>query len=195
MGQWWAIVPFRADAAKSRLSSFPAAQRAELARSFARDTATAALACPEVAGVLVVGDDTGLEGIDTVADPGGGLNAALSWAALRIPPGHGAVALMADLPALRTDELTRALRAAADHGRSFVCDAEGTGTTMLASRTPHDLGPRFGLRSRAAHAASGARELEIADAPGLRRDVDDAVALWDAVRLGVGTDTRRALEA
>ena len=194
MGQWWAIVPFRADAAKSRLSSFPAAQRAELARSFARDTAIAALASPEVAGVLVVGDDPGLAGIDPVTDPGGGLNAALSWAAQQVPPGHGAVALMADLPALRADELTRALRAATDHGRSFVCDAEGTGTTMLASRTPHDLGPRFGPRSRAAHAASGAVELELPDVPGLRRDVDDAVALWDAERLGVGIDTRRALE-
>lgn len=195
MGQWWVIVPFRAGAAKSRLSSFPAAQRAELARSFARDTAAAALASPEVAGVVVIGDDTGLAGVDTIADPGGGLNPALSWAAQQVPPGHGAVALMADLPALRPDELTRALQAAAGHERSFVCDAEGTGTTMLASRTAQDLDPRFGARSRAAHAASGALELDLPDVPGLRRDVDDAVALWDAVRLGVGVDTRRALEA
>ncbi len=49
--------------------------------------------------------------------------------------------------------------------------------------------PRFGPRSRAAHAASGAVALEVGPVPGLRRDVDTEVDLWDAGRLGLGPAT------
>ena len=96
---------------------------------------------------------------------------------------------MADLPALRSDELRRALLAAADVPRGFVADAAGTGTTLLTARGGNQLGPRFGPRSRAAHAASGAIALEPGPIPGLRRDVDTEVDLWDAGRLGLGSST------
>ncbi len=194
MGHWWVIVPFRAGAAKSRLSAYPAAQRADLARSFASDTCAAAIGSSEVAGIIVIGDEVGVPGVPVVEDPGAGLNAALTRAARDVPPGCGAVALMADLPALRAKELTRALSAVPPSGRAFVCDAEGTGTTMLAAADPLMLDPRFGPRSRAAHAASGALEIDVPGIPGLRRDVDDAVSLWDAVRIGVGPGTRSVLE-
>jgi 2-phospho-L-lactate guanylyltransferase len=49
--------------------------------------------------------------------------------------------------------------------------------------------PRFGGRSRAAHRAGGAVELNVPDTPSVHRDVDTAVDLWDALRLGVGPRT------
>ena len=94
---------------------------------------------------------------------------------------------------LTADELARALLSAQAHARCFVCDSEGVGTTMLASADPAELGPHFGERSRAAHAASGAVEIEDPALPRLRRDVDSEVALWDARRLGVGPATAAVL--
>ena len=75
----------------------------------------------------------------------------------------------------------------------FVPDAAGTGTTMLTAAAGTALDPRFGERSCAAHAASGAVRLSPADAAGLRRDVDTEVDLWDALRLGVGPATAAVL--
>jgi 2-phospho-L-lactate guanylyltransferase len=124
------------------------------------------------------------------------LNGAVLAAAdrlLDVEPGQGFAVLVADLPALRGDELRRALRVAAGHDRAFAADSAGTGTTLLTARPGVALDPRFGPRSRAAHAASGAVPLEPGPVPGLRRDVDTEVDLWDAGRLGLGQATAALL--
>ena len=89
--------------------------------------------------------------------------------------------------------LETAARKAEEFARGFVADAAGTGTTTLTARPGVDLDPRFGPRSRAAHAASGAVALEPGPVPGLRRDVDTEVDLWDAGRLGLGRASAAAV--
>jgi 2-phospho-L-lactate guanylyltransferase len=201
-GSWVVLVPVKPlGEAKTRLAS--TVERADLALAFAGDTVAAAVAAG-VGTVVVVTDDPAAEamarelGAEVLPQgPQPGLNAALRHAAdavrSRYPDAPVAV-VAGDLPALRPTELARALRAASGHPRAFVSDAEGTGTTVLAAAPGVALDPSFGPRSRAAHRASGAVELAVAGAPGLRRDVDDAVGLWDARRIGVGPRTRTLLE-
>lgn len=204
--EWVVVVPVkRLDRAKTRLSTRPAPERRALALAFALDTVRAALACPGVLGVVVVTDDDEVRaavselGASWVPDePDSGLNAALTHGAdvvRRDSPDAAVAVLAADLPALRPDELARALHAASGVPRGFVADAAGTGTTLLTARDGVDLDARFGPRSRAAHAASGAVALEPGPVPGLRRDVDTEVDLWDAGRLGLGLATGPLLEA
>ncbi len=202
-GGWAVLVPVkRLDGAKSRLSTRTAGVRRDLSLAFALDTVAAALAAPGVAAVHVVTDDARVAeavaavGAHVVDDSsGGGLNDALRLAESVVrAAGAGAVAALAgDLPALRHDQLGRALADAAAHARAFVPDAAGTGTTLLCAAAGTALDPRFGVRSCAAHAASGAVRLVTADCAGLRRDVDTEVDLWDAQRLGTGPATRAVL--
>jgi 2-phospho-L-lactate guanylyltransferase len=151
-----------------------------------------------VASVVVVTDDPAAAGVvarlgaRTVADePDRGLNPALAHGA-RAAGGGPVAALSSDLPALRPEELAAALaeavrQAAGGTPRSFVADAAGTGTTLLAAATG-PLDPRFGPGSAAAHAASGAVRLT-GGWPGLERDVDTPEDLAAAGRLGLGPHT------
>jgi 2-phospho-L-lactate guanylyltransferase len=197
---WSVIVPVkRPEVAKTRLADLAGSRRPAIARAFAADTVAAALACPEVAEVVVVTDDVQTAeavtamGATVVDDaPDAGLNAALrhgAEVARSRRPGAPTAALSADLPALRPDELAVALRAAAAHPAAFVADVAGIGTTLYAVTGGTAFRPRFGGRSRATHRAAGAVEVVLAEIPSVRRDVDDAVDLWDAVRLGVGPRT------
>ncbi len=220
---WTVIIPVkRLEIAKSRLrGSMAGADHDALVLAMAMDTVSAALASPVVGRVVVVtGDDAAAEavrglGADVIPDvPDAGLNPALAYAAtLARPKGAtaslpGVAALSADLPALRTQDLTEALRTAeqvarppagtapsgaspsetADPVRAFVADADGTGTVLLAAPPGARLEPCFGAGSAAAHATSGAVELT-GDWPSLRRDVDTAADLAEAVVLGVGPRT------
>ncbi|MBD0292702.1 MAG: 2-phospho-L-lactate guanylyltransferase [Jiangellaceae bacterium] len=196
---WSVIVPVkRPEVAKTRLSNAAGPQRAAMARAFAADTVAAALGCTEVAEVVVVTDDAatardlGAFGAFVVADsPEAGLNAALHHGAKTAGqrrPGAPRAALSADLPALRSAELDLALRAARAHRSAFVCDAAGIGTTLYCV-TSGAFEPRFGGRSRAAHRKAGVVELDLVGIASVRRDVDTAVDLWDALRLGVGERT------
>ena len=194
---WTVVVPAKLLArAKTRLAPLTAAAgpavHAELVLALLADTVAAAVASPAVTGVLVVTDEpravelvTAL-GARTAPDaPAAGLNPALVHGA---GLACGAVAaLSSDLPALRTAELTAALSAAGQERRSFVADADGTGTTLLAV-TAGPLDPRFGPGSAAAHAGSGAVPLG-GGWPGLRRDVDSPVDLRAAAGLGLGPRT------
>ncbi|MFF5171304.1 2-phospho-L-lactate guanylyltransferase [Micromonospora sp. NPDC000089] len=199
---WTVVVPVkRLAAAKSRLrGALPAVPHEELALALAADTVRAVLACPAVAGVLVITDDSRVaavaaaEGARVVPDaPGAGLNAALRHGA-RVAAADGPVrvaGITADLPALRPAELAAALHAAtAGSGpvRRFVADAPGTGTVLLAAPPGLPLDPRFGGGSAAAHTDSGAVPLT-GDWPSLRRDVDTAADLAAAARLGLGPRT------
>jgi 2-phospho-L-lactate guanylyltransferase len=188
------LVPVKGWAtAKSRLDP-PTLPTARLAAAFATDAIAAALASPAVDRVHVVTDEAAFAppGVVLLPDEGDGdLNRALRAAAARVrreQPGVGVAAMCADLPSLRAEDLTAALRHGED-GRWFVGDADGTGTTLLVAAPGVGLDPRFGPGSAAAHESSGAIAV-----PGrlasLRRDVDTAADLDAALALGVGPATR-----
>ncbi len=198
--RWSIVVPVkRPELAKTRLADAVGDLRPRLARAFAADTVAAVLDCSAVATVVVVTDDDEAAvaaralGATVIADgPDAGLNAALRHGADEIRaahPGAPLAALAADLPALRADELGRVLDAAAHHGQSFVSDAAGIGTTLYAARRGSAFDPHFGGRSRASHRAAGAVELKLDHIASIRRDIDTAVDLWDAARLGLGPRT------
>ena len=201
---WSIVVPVkRPEHAKTRLSDAVGDLRPTMARAFAADTVAAALECPSVAQVVVVTDDADAaevareQGAVVVPDsPDAGLNAALRHGAdeaRRRLPAAGVAAVAADLPALRSDELARVLATAADHRTSFLADAAGIGTTLYAVGAGVEFAPRFGGRSRAAHRAAGAVELDLDDVPSVRRDIDTPVDLWDAMRLGLGTHSESVI--
>lgn len=204
--RWCLVLPVkRLAVAKTRLGPPYDGTRRALALAFALDTVVAALACPLVAAVQVVTDEPDAAralaavGADVTGDdPDAGLNPALAHGAAlasRMHPGTSVGTLAADLPALRPSELAVALRSAAGHGRSFVRDAEGTGTTLLMARAAADLRPMFGVGSAARHLGSGAHEVAAGALPSLRCDVDTAADLDAAVVLGVGAWTAQALTA
>lgn len=144
------------------------------------------------AGALVVAEPT--EPAETAA-PEESLNTAYSRAAT-LADGSATlvVALQADLPALRPDELDAAI-AAAPHGRSVVVDHTGTGTTALIARGRSvALDPSFGPGSARRHLDSGAYALAAAAWPGLRTDVDTLDDVRRVIDLGVGQHTRRVIE-
>lgn len=203
---WTVVMPVKVlSEAKSRLAPLAGERRPSLALAFASDTVSAVLACPDVARVLVVTSDTlaartlsGLGACVVPDSPDAGLNAALSFGAAEASrrwPGGGVTALAADLPALRPEELSRALRAAAGlavndkTAASFMPDAAGVGTTMYAVAPQGEFTPKFGGASRRRHAASGALELPSDGIEGLRRDVDTPDDLRAAVTLGTGSRT------
>ncbi len=206
--RWSIVVPVkRLPRAKSRLFAAAASDgvpggREALALALAVDTVTAALASPVVARVVVVTDDEQAaerlerSGAVVVPDrPDAGLNPALAYGAAvaaQLGIEDGVAVLASDLAALRPDELTGALQAAATMPRSFVADAAGHGTTLLAAGPGAELAPRYGVASRQAHLDSGAVELQ-GDWPSLRRDVDTPDDLQAAARLGIGAATRALL--
>jgi len=197
---WSVLLPVKVLAqAKSRLAELAGPRRGELALALACDTVSAVLQTAQVARVVVITDDqvaaAALRELGALVipdEPRDGLNAALrhgaAFAAARWP-GCGTAALSADLPALRPAELARALNAAAAWPTAFVADAAGDGTTLYTAAPGAAFRPGFGLASRARHAADGAAELELADIPGLRRDVDTPADLRGAAALGLGPHT------
>ncbi len=198
---WSVVIPVkRLPEAKSRLA-LSRESRAALALAFASDTVAAAAASPLVAAVFAVtADEAVSQRLNALGarilpdDAPGGLNAAVESGrlhALADDPRRRVAALTADLPGLRTADLTEAL-ATVPQGRAFVADAPGSGTTLLLSDSGGTLAARFGPNSRHAHERSGAVLLSDAG-QSLRRDVDTVEDLADAVRLGVGEHTAAAL--
>jgi 2-phospho-L-lactate guanylyltransferase len=176
---------------------------ARLVLALARDTLAAAAGAAMVRRAVAICSDEavcsalGADGVQAIPDqPATGLNPALRYGerVLRIAdPTTTVVALQADLPALRSDELDCAIRdGLATGGRAFCTDRAGTGTTLLLAPPEQPLEPCFGPGSAAAHRATGARELS-GCWPGLRCDVDTAADLDVARSLGLGQFTRAAL--
>ena len=191
------VVPVKPLAvAKSRLAGVGDEQRRELVAAFAVDTVLAALESPLVGGVLVVTDDVGLArsladlGVAAVPDGASGdLNATLRQGAaevVRRHPGTAPVALCADLPCLKTADLTAALAGAPRDASAFVADAAGTGTTLYTAPDLEVFAPRFGSGSREGHRRAGAVELDVPAGSTLRRDVDTPEDLERARALGLG---------
>lgn len=196
------VVPVKPPAvAKSRLGGLGDDVRRALAAAFAADTVEAALSSTHVAAVLVVTDDHELarelagRGAEVIPDGASDdLNASLVQAAaelLRRHPRLHVAALCADLPALRPDDLARALDAAPADRMGFVADADGVGTTVVTSPDLDSFRPCFGHASRAEHLERGAREIDLDDIASLRRDVDTPADLAAVLRLGIGPRTSR----
>ncbi|AUI60988.1 2-phospho-L-lactate guanylyltransferase [Amycolatopsis sp. BJA-103] len=197
------IVPMKRPAeGKSRLRGAVVPERhPELVLALAYDTLSAATSADGVRRVLVIAADPASVadltelGVEIVTEPSrGGLNAALRYGEelLRRDTPSGLVgALQADLPALRTEDLTAALAEAAGH-RAFVADRQGTGTTLLLAGAGRALAPRFGEGSARAHTASGATPLTL-PADSLRADVDTADDLAHVRTLGAGKRTSTLL--
>ena len=190
------LIPAKAlPEAKSRLlpASVDDGAHRRLVRAIRADTLAAARAAGGVARVIVVTDRPGEPGAFVQSAPG--LNPALREAAAHASgtwPADGVVALVGDLPALRPDELAAALAAAAGQPRSYVPDAPGTGTTLLAARPGITLEPAFGAGSAARHRVVAAG---LDAGPGLRHDVDTAADLIAAAELGLGPATTAVLAA
>jgi 2-phospho-L-lactate guanylyltransferase len=197
-GPWRVVLPVKGtERAKSRLQVPQGVSRRSLARAMALDALTAVLDSDAVGAVLVVTSDeetasaARAAGAQVVPDPGRGLNAAVRRGAGSLT-GRGPVAVvLADVPAVRAGDVTAALDECGRYDAAFVPDAEGTGTVLLAAAEPALLHPDFGGASAQRHAAS-AKRLDL-DLPRLRRDVDVAQSLQEAVTLGVGPRTAQAL--
>jgi 2-phospho-L-lactate/phosphoenolpyruvate guanylyltransferase len=199
---WVVVVPVKsADVAKSRLSTYAGDLRADLARAFAIDCLAATVEAPGVRETVVVTDDPMVRdmalGCVVVPDvPAAGLNAAVRHGAEIAGARHpdlGVALLAADLPALRSVELARALTRAGIHPRALVTDRHGTGTNLLTTATGLAVLARFEGASAAAHRATGAVDLD-EPLPTVRTDVDTPDDLRAAMRLGVGPATRAVLE-
>ena len=205
---WSVVVPVkRLDTAKTRLGEDHRPARSELALAFATDCLTALVAASRVARVVVVSSDPALRpvadalGVTWLEEAGvDGLNSAAA-SALSTLDGPVAV-VVGDLPSLTSSAADLALRLAEGAPKAFISDAAGTGTTMLMARDARDCVPAFGPRSRARHREAGFVDLgldlaldrdQAMDLARARRDVDTEVDLADALRLGVGPATARAL--
>ncbi|MGV9584567.1 2-phospho-L-lactate guanylyltransferase [Nocardia farcinica] len=196
----------RLDQAKSRLADrLRPEHRARLVLAMLADTMTATTSVPGIAAVTVVTPDAAVADLarslgghvhpEPAADSADSLNAALAAAAAGVRARHGGVdllALQADLPALRPDELADVLATAPRGGRAIVTDHAGTGTAALLVGDGGELAPAFGPDSARRHIAAGAVDLP-GEWPGLRRDVDTAADLERAVELGAGSSTRALL--
>jgi 2-phospho-L-lactate/phosphoenolpyruvate guanylyltransferase len=227
---WSLVIPVKVLAqAKSRLTGLAGQSRSDFALAMAADTIAAAVQAETVAAVLVVTDDpevagiaAGLGAVVLPDTPGAGLNEALAHGAEYSEerwPERGRAGLAGDLPAVRPQELTAALAAAARVGVAFVPDADGTGTTLYAAAPRTHFRPQFGPASRDRHLAGGAAEItagetttgekikgkktigEMGTGPhrpagigtgelaGLRRDVDTIADLRVAAKIGLGPRT------
>jgi len=195
---WTVLVPLKAlPSAKSRLAaSLPPHQHVDLVEAIRADTIAAILAATAVARVIIVADqasDFGDLGATTVIQREPGLNAGLAEAAALAAeqwPDSGIASLVGDLPALRPEQLDAALHAAAGNPRSFVPDASGLGTTLLAARPGVALNPSYGAGSAARHAEFS---VELPAEAGLRADVDTAEDLDICRAIGVGERTAAVL--
>lgn len=206
------VVPVKPPAlGKSRLVGLSDEQRRQLAEAFALDTVQAASRTRGVTAVLVVTDDFRLAaamreletGVGVEVMPDGAsedLNATLVQAAAEVVrrwPDAVPVALCADLPGLRPDELADVLAASVEEVIAdravFVRDRAGVGTTMYAAA--HDrFAPGFGPGSAERHHRAGAVEVGVA-ATSVRTDVDDLADLSAALVAGVGPHTAQARRA
>jgi 2-phospho-L-lactate guanylyltransferase len=186
------------EVSKSRLQGATRAsdRHADLVLAIQRDTIIAIAAAIESGSLISAAYLIGSEpltplpsGIEVLPDSGGGLNEALAQAAMQVSsdhPGDGIVAVVADLPALRPAELLDVLARAPQHGRGYVSDLAGTGTTLLTAAN-QPLNPVFGRDSAERHRQSGA--IALPAGPSVRTDVDTAQDLQRCLVLGVGEHT------
>ena len=173
------LVPVKPPAfAKSRLATLGDAARRDLAAAFAVDTVDRRAGvrrrrrgCPRGDRRPRAGARAAPTSASTVIPDGttDDLNGTLVLAAAemhRRRPDLRLVALCADLPALRPDELARALPRPRRPAMSFVADADGVGTTAVVARGPRRLPARRSGPARARRTSTPARtEIDAVDVP------------------------------
>jgi 2-phospho-L-lactate guanylyltransferase len=186
----WAIIPVKASPdSKSRLAEAldPQARRA-LVSAMLSHVVEAASGAGNIARVCLLGPsrEGRAESVTLLADPGGGLNAAVA-SALAEAARQGAsrvVFVHADLPRVSSQDI--ALLAAAPPGEvAIASDRHGTGTNALSLPLPEARGFSFafGPDSFARHHAEAERlglRIEEIRSQGLARDVDEPDDLPDA---------------
>ncbi len=199
---WSIVVPVKPAAlGKTRLTGV--SDREALARALALDTIAAAAATPRVARVIVVTDDAEISrlveqwpAVDVVAEGDvRGLDAAIALGADEAGQGVPRAALLGDVPALTPHDLDAALALAGRVERGLVPDAEGTGSTLVTARPGAVWVSAFGADSAARHRLLGCADLGVPRDSTLRRDVDTAAQLAQAVAAGVGPRTAAVLAA
>lgn len=202
--RWHVVIPVkRLSTAKSRLSAPSGTRVDELALAFFQDTARAVLHTPEVASLIIATSDPraqqwaheqGCPVVDDTDHPG--INAAARAAAPLAGP--RLAVMVSDLPCATPAAISAALAGCPVGATAVVSDAAGTGSTMWLGPADRAADLRFGPHSRTNHIATGAVDLvdllpDGAVLETVRRDVDTEADLADALRLGVGPHTARAL--
>src|SRR5438270_6428582 len=172
----WAIIPAKSpDAAKARLApALSPRERAALAGRLLRRTVEGALACPALAGAIVVSAAPELRALavelgahacpDPPAPRGDTLNAAVAFGCARAAAlgATAALVLPADLPLLAPAVITEFLDEAGDAAVAVAPDRADVGTNALLLRPPRALVPAFGPASFDRHrAAARARGLSV----------------------------------
>jgi len=206
--EWTAVVPVKSlPDAKSRLLPDADPTRPELALAFLEDVLSALAGAAGIVHVVVVTDDARVQSIVEASSahwlpeaPHLGLNPAAAFGAASLPHDTAVAIIAGDLPCLNPSAVDLVLALAEAHGRAFVSDAQGIGTTMLLDRMAATCTPAFGERSRARHVQLGYVDLglDVSDEARrllsrARRDVDTQVDLWDARRIGFGPATSAVL--
>jgi 2-phospho-L-lactate guanylyltransferase len=198
---WTVVVPVKPAAlGKTRLTAVTA-DREALARAIALDTIAAVAATARVRRVLVVTDDAEVRtqvaqwpAVDVLAEGEvRGLDAAIATGADAAGVNAPRAVLLGDLPALTSRDLDAALMLAGEVERGLVPDAEGTGSTLVTARPGAVWVSAFGADSAARHRLLGCTDLTVPRESTLRRDVDTAAQLAQAVALGVGPRTAAVL--
>ncbi len=189
----WVIIPAKApEAAKGRLAGvLDAKARHALAAAMLNRSVSAAQVAKGVDGLALVGPSRlGLpDETELLAEPEGGLNAALTFARSKIAR-RGAsrlVSLAGDLPGITPEDVEQ-LCSLPDGTIGIAPDRHGTGTNALSLPLPaaltfaYSYGPGSSTKHRAEAARLGLPMITITT-PGLARDVDEPDDLADAAEL------------
>lgn len=189
----WVVIPAKPPAAaKGRLAgALPAEDRSRLAAAMLQLAVDAACEAAGADQVAIVGTSpiAPSRRIRVIAEPHGGLNAALDHARTLLCR-EGAtrmVSLAADLPQVTAEDV-RALLALAEGIAGIAPDRHGSGTNAISLPLPSGLGfaYHYGVGSCELHLAEAARiglPIQRIERPGLARDVDEPADLDDARQL------------
>ena len=191
----WAIIPAKPPGeGKQRLAGVlgqPA--RAALVTAMLGHVLETVAAAPGIDHIAVVGPVELVlpTSVARIADPGGGLNAALAhaFAAATAAGATRVVILAGDLPRLQPADVAL-LAAIPGAAMAIAPDRHQTGTNALSLPLPaaRDFTFAFGTGSFALHDAESVRlrlDCEVIHRPGLARDIDEPADLRDAHALGL----------
>lgn len=188
----WALIALKApSSAKGRLADILALDERRLLVEHMFTRVLAALrATPVIAGIAVVTNEV-LTHADvlTIADPGGGLNAALSHGAqalARCGVSHVLI-LHADLPLLGATDLNALIALGRRHGQAIAPDKTGLGSNALYLPLPLPIPLCFGSDSQRLHQAAASAHglvLPTLNRPGLAQDIDERQDLQQLLASG-----------
>lgn len=167
--------------AKQRLADrYSVDERRTLMTRLFGHVARVCAATPGVARVrAVVGDEVGAQlareaDVEVVLEPPGGLNRAVAHATADLDAAASLV-VVADLPGLTVEDLTRVVEAGTHEPSVVVAATRDGGTGALLRRPTAVIATAYGAGSAAAHlaaaAGAGVRAV-LLSSPGLAHDVD-----------------------